>query len=91
MTRPRRTYLDLAPDDEEAPQPGDVLRGPRVDVEVVEACPTESRVWPHRWTVTVRSLGPHAARPGRRILWFRPYARGETPADVFGIDQGGGA
>lgn len=84
--RPRRYYYDLPVSFDLAPEPGDVLRGPRVDHLVVDVWPTDSAIWPNRWTVTVRSLGPQRGTPneGGRIWPVEPYRRGEGPHDHFG-------
>lgn len=87
MSARRRYYVDLALDDEDAPQPGEILRGPLVDHLIVDAWPTESDAWANRWTCVIRSLGPHDGRPdraGRRIRPVVTYRRGEGPLDRFG-------
>jgi hypothetical protein len=81
-----RYVIDLPMECDDAPEPGDIIRKPRVDHEVLDVWPTESRIWPNRWTLVTRSLGPHDDRPraGRRLWPTVPYRRGEGPADVFG-------
>ena len=81
----QRLYLDLAPFSDFAPQPGDVVVGQRREWRIIEAWPTESRIWPYRWTLrlgpgmpigSLQPLGPHNIRiPTRR------YEPGERPGD----------
>lgn len=82
----RRFTIDLAPDDDLPPEPGDLLVRPRIVQEIVDVWPTDSRVWPNRWTLMVRTLGDRGTVQyrGRRVIESRPYRRGEGPADVWG-------
>lgn len=87
MGKPRRYMLDMAIGNEDAPAIDEVLRGPRVDHLIVDVWPTDSKVWPNRWTCTIRSLGPHDGCPrddGRRVRPVTTYRRGEGPHDHFG-------
>ncbi len=81
--------LDFALDEPRAPGPDDVLRSPRLDRRILDARPTESRVWSNRWTLT---LGPglpagslEPLRDGIVIDSF-VYRRGEGPRDFFDPD-----
>lgn len=68
--KPRKFYMDLDPDDDEAIRPGDAMIGPRVVLLVLDAHPTDSDA-PNRWTLTVRSLGP---RPTSYVDWMKMRA-----------------
>lgn len=83
----RRYYLDLAADADRVPEPGTILRAPRVDHEIVDCWPTDSKVWPWRWTCILRPLGEHHGAPAPAdapVLHTRPYRRGEGPHDCLG-------
>lgn len=87
----RRFYYDLPLDEPDHPEPGDVMVGPRNAYVVVDAHPTDSRVWENRWTVFLRPLGPmpDRARPplppeGGRHWNFSPYPPGVGPRDHYG-------
>jgi hypothetical protein len=79
-------YLDLPVDDDTVLEPGDILRCPRVDHELVEVTPVQSKVWPNRWRCVAVSLGPHNNAPppeDRRCIAAYDYRTGERPADRF--------
>lgn len=84
MTRPRRLTMDLAPDDDRPPMPGDYVRSVRVTYLVVGSRPVESRQWPNRWALTLRRLAVGARpAPGARVVESVPYGPGERPQDVW--------
>lgn len=86
--------VDLPLDELVHPEPGDLMIGPRVTHQVLEARPVESVLWHNRWRLEVRSLGPtspaHYAElaEGCRTWPVRPYRRGERPADRFAEIEG---
>lgn len=94
----RRFYYDLPLDEEDHPEAGDVMVGPRNAYRVVDARPTDSRVWENRWTVFVRPLGPIERRDGLgyppmpagggRHWDFSPYPHGVGPRDHYGEPDG---
>lgn len=85
-----RFRLDLAVDDSRSPDRGDVLYSARLIYEITDARPVDSKVWPNRWAITCRRLGPRNAdtvvvpRPGAQAWHSRLYRRGEGPADHYG-------
>lgn len=88
----RSMTLDLALDNEDPPSRGDYLTTARAAYRVVDVRPVESRVWPNRWHVELERLPygdndhpPTVAEPGQRCHPTSRYARGETPADFFGV------
>jgi hypothetical protein len=91
----RRTMtLDLAPDNEEPPSLGDVVTTARAAYEVVDVRPVESRVWSNRWRLELGRLPsgsnddpPLPRRGGARTHSTSTYAKGETPAQFFGVDR----
>lgn len=70
----RRFYIDKVLADETPIEAGDVLLAERVAYRVIDARPTESRIWANRWTVDVHPLGSYTSRnavppaPGRRWI-----------------------
>jgi hypothetical protein len=97
VTGHRRMSLDLELDNHRAPQAGDIILGSRVAYRVTGARPVESRIWPNRWALTCRRLGPawppparcpHPLDDGCLVHVTRTYRRGETPADHFGATAG---
>lgn len=88
-----RTYLDLPLDatgPDAPPSVGDIMLGARHAHRVVDIWPTDSRVWPNRWTVTLEPLGPYdpdhlpPIRESCEYRTWRTYRRGEGPREFFG-------
>lgn len=93
MAKLRQFTMDMHPDDELPPVPGDLMTTARKAYEVVESRPVESRVWCNRWKITLRPLDrgsnddpPHLSREGQRWFPTTAYRRGETPLDHFGVE-----
>lgn len=95
----RRTF-DLPLEEPSSPCRGDLMIGPRLIHEVLDARPVDSRLWANRWSLEVRAvttvdeldprLGVYALLgDGCRTWYWRRYRRGERPAEFFETFQGG--
>lgn len=100
MSGHRRFTVDLAPDDQRPPWPGDILVTARTVNCVIDSREVESRAWCNRWAVTlthIRERTPEERRsggcttapvgPSGRTFMTTRYRRGEGPADWFAATE----
>jgi hypothetical protein len=85
----RRFSFDLELNNPDAPEAGDLFTTARTDYLVTLARPVDSKKWGNRWHIEARSLGTRdqsrQAEPPHHHWFSGHYAKGETPAQFFGV------
>lgn len=90
----KTTYVDFHPDDPTQIHAGDILhtvsRARRSESwhRILDAWPTDSKIWPNRWTLKIDDRSDHPLTPdeGKQIHNTTPYTAGEGPREYFDVD-----